>query len=123
MGCSCSIDNDDGESVEVSTQSNPRARKDCQCSECYRVIVKGEKYWYTRYLFEGDWGTHRVCSDCKSVAKAMFCGGVSMGIMWEEIGYAFQENPELPNAECMMAMTKVGRDKVCDLLEKVWDGR
>ena len=46
------------------TITNPRARKQHRCCECYGIIEPGEKY----HVFKGVWDvpmTFKTCSDCE----------------------------------------------------------
>ena len=120
MGCSCSIDQDYADPVELLVQTNPVAHKVHICDECEEEIPKGQKYSRHKYLFDGRFEVHKTCKNCLSVRGALFCSWI-YGTLWESVEEEFQESDELPNAECMMELTKPARDKFCDLLEGIGD--
>jgi hypothetical protein len=120
MSCSCVIDvSHDGSSEDIASSETPVARKEHKCCECHRVIQKGEKYERYASLCEGSWDTYKTCWDCFSVRNALFCNWY-FGRVWEEIWENFAYNSELPSADCMMQMTKAGRDRYCDMLQEYW---
>ena len=51
---------------EVSTRTEPRARKDYVCVECEGRIAKGEKHecFTGLWPFEDGFQTYRTCMDC-----------------------------------------------------------
>lgn len=64
----CYIDLSDGYS-ELLRNSQPTARKEHRCSECGRIISKGEKYTFEVTLFEKEIRQYKVCSHCGLVRK------------------------------------------------------
>ena len=66
-----------------------RARKPKRCSECYRLILKGESYEHiSGYWRDGGWNTYRWCRHCSAAEKVMkatidgFC--ICFSALWEE---------------------------------------
>ncbi|MFW2369106.1 MAG: hypothetical protein ACN4GW_22035 [Desulforhopalus sp.] len=118
MSCSCEIDVGHDCGPEVSTVTHPKARKSHNCCECHRVITKGETYELVKALSEGLWDTFKTCADCASVRDALFCQWYYEQ-MWDDVSETYAGG-EPPSSDCMMQMTKVGRDRVCDIIESGW---
>lgn len=57
--CGC-----DGVPATVSTSSFVRPRKSYPCDECGCAIRVGEVHEFTSGLWDGEWSSFRVCSDC-----------------------------------------------------------
>lgn len=72
----CMIDDSDGP-VEILAQQWRTARKQHKCDECYRVIEAGERYYSTRYVYDGVITNHKCCAHCDVVRQwlADECGG------------------------------------------------
>jgi len=92
----CAIDDCD-ERVNVVQTADRIARKEHRCSECYRQIVKGEKYHYEFGTLEGDAVTYRTCPHCMVAREWLHknCGGwIYQGVI-EEICEHADEYPDL----------------------------
>ena len=119
MSCSCSISSGDSCNASVSSEKHPKARIEHTCSECYRKIQKGEIYESYRAIYDGSWYTTKTCIDCESVRNALLCNW-ECETVWESIFEHYSGSNNLPSAECMMTMTKAGRDRLCDIIEDGW---
>jgi hypothetical protein len=55
-------------SVQVFSETQPVARKQHQCEQCLRPILKGERYNYYRGLFEGTFFVSHDHLDCRAAS-------------------------------------------------------
>ena len=78
MDCSCAIDMDSYDEVIVRKQEIRKARKIHICNECRRKIIK-EEYEYQTFIFEGEYDTHKTCTDCISIRDVFFSCGYYYG--------------------------------------------
>lgn len=96
-GAWCACDYDDGEPVEISRSSDPRARKLYTCDDCGGPITPGEVYHRHDYLTrEYGWGTYLNCTGCDEIV-AFFkatCGCVSWGMFAETLGDCIREETD-----------------------------
>jgi hypothetical protein len=121
MSCTCSIESwECDQSWEYVSLRIYEAKKEHQCGECARKIKPGEKYEYVHGKFDQYLQTHKTCCDCLSIRDQLFCTWI-YGEIWQDLNETFSNDPEPPSSECMMKMTKRGRDMICDLLEEIWD--
>jgi hypothetical protein len=118
MSCNCQI-NVYNNSCEASGMWDETrvARKEHKCCECNATIKPGQKYEIATCIVDRGWSSYKTCIDCISVRDALFCSWVYTEL-WESVA---RELNSLPSSECMMQMTKRGRDMVCDLLESSWN--
>jgi hypothetical protein len=121
-GCACVYT--DYESMLMIAETFPRARKSHCCCECGRDVEKGEEYERAVGVNDGRIETYKTCLDCVSVRRAFFCDGWGYCAVWQDLWEHLQEvcwYGQAPGAECMGAVTPAARDKVCDLIEKIWE--
>jgi len=59
----CMIDYGDGQ-LQLLKDAMPKARKSHTCSECSRIINKGEKYKYEAGIWEGSLDVFKTCKQC-----------------------------------------------------------
>lgn len=78
---------DDSERVTSINDEHRRARKECKCRECGRVIRVGERYHYEFYIFDGARSSHRTCAHCDVVREWLLreCGGFIYEAVEEDI--------------------------------------
>lgn len=95
----------EGEPAEVFTQVNRRARKQYDCCECGRPIVKGELHQFCNMLCEREWQSYRTCLICAEIRKAFSCDGECIGgVFWEEMNdYGFPEIGK--SGDCLKKLT------------------
>lgn len=55
---------DDGYN-EFQNETSPKARKEHQCYECGKTILKGEKYHRFSGKFDGEMFSFATCDDCE----------------------------------------------------------
>lgn len=72
----------DYEPCDVYDSRQMCARKPHRCGECGRLISPGETYQRIGVLYEGEWSTHVMCSDCVELAESLVdvgcgCWGLS----------------------------------------------
>lgn len=80
----CAVDYD---VADVYHEENRKSRKEHICSECQRIIKKGENYRYTFGVWEKQVSTFRTCSNCLVPQDWLReeCGGFLLGALAEEI--------------------------------------
>lgn len=61
-----------------------KGRKTHKCSECLRVIEKGEHHEYVRGLWEGDFDQFRTCSDCLELRHDLKIECFAHGLLMDE---------------------------------------
>lgn len=72
---------------EVLRSEERRARKEHQCSECYKIISPGERYTSTAVLCDGHVSSYKHCLRCERVADAHCKAEQAMGSTpWWAIG-------------------------------------
>jgi len=123
MECSCDVYPfaiDESEQAEIYTQKTTKARKIHKCTECKREILPGEKYELFKGKWEGDFQTYKTCKDCLSVRGQFFSNGWIFSNLWSDLNESFNDwDYEVPE-DCISALTKAARDKVCDIIEEGW---
>lgn len=60
---------DDLDPVELSTITEPRARKEHRCSECRGAILPGTQYVRIESLMDGAWWTFKTCPFCVAASR------------------------------------------------------
>jgi hypothetical protein len=92
--------------------------------ECNRVIAKGELYEYVFTHFDGDHETYKTCVDCLSVRDSFFCQGWGFGQIWGDLGEHLVDVIWRGNggvsSDCMTPLTVAARERVCDMIERIW---
>ena len=69
----CTCDPSVGETFDLFDESFPIACKEHTCTECNRIIKKGERYQRVRALFEGRWEHYKTCIGCQRLREDI-CG-------------------------------------------------
>lgn len=122
MSCSCVInDYYDGEFVTMLSEATRKARKGHKCSECGRIIQKGESYKYETFAWDGSVSTSKTCADCMSIRKEFFCTynfGELLFELWERI------NEEGCGEEFLTSqvqkLTPAARETLFEMIEQCW---
>lgn len=55
---------EDADRAVIETTEERRARTVHKCTECHRIINRGERYEYSHALHGGRWDTYRTCAHC-----------------------------------------------------------
>lgn len=120
--CSCVYVDTDGCRTEFWRERLiKRARRAHTCGECRRQIREGESYLYVSGVWDGDFGTHKVCSDCRSVIDAFFCNGYVFGQVWDDLReYAREAGGDLPESR-VAGLTPAALARACELVEECWE--
>ena len=124
MSCSCiNIGVDDADDIDIQAVHEKRvARKEYRCCECHRIIKRGETYDNARGKWGGSFSTFRTCSTCESIRSAFFCNGWIFGEVIERLEDHINDVDGNISSECLAGMTKQARDRVCDMIDKYWEG-
>lgn len=79
------IDDWDG-SNEFSRVKIVKAAKEHRCSECDKIIARGEKYERVAGKFDGEMWSEKTCLVCAEIADAFYCEGrMYGGLLWESM--------------------------------------
>jgi len=57
---------------ELTRHSSPKARKDHVCDECYKPILKGDKYERIDGKWEGAMISHKCHMDCAALCNKIY---------------------------------------------------
>ncbi len=103
----CAIDYCDNY-FDLCSTSERKARKPHVCSECYRQIMSGEKYFYTTYLSEGAWEINKCCRHCNVGREWLnkHCGGFLFHGLFEDLSEHFEASYKVDNLEEIFAGVK-----------------
>lgn len=121
MSCGCVYVENDADLMSFYSARTHRARKAHFCVECHGVIQPGELYEYIAARWDGDFTVTKTCGICLDVRAAFFCGNVTHGSMWNDLGYHIETFDGEIAPDCLAELPKVARDKVCDLIERYWE--
>jgi len=123
MNCSCVAVDYDCDWVDLVEKTKPVARKKHRCVECDRDILPGEKYEIQKYVFEGEFETHKTCSECVEIRDMFSCEGYRYGSILND----FED--DLINADCDLSESCIAelslkaREIVCEMIEGCWELR
>ena len=75
-----------------------KARKQHKCAECISPIVKGERYYYVKGLWEGRFDSfkfHKDCHDFRQMITPTYQRNwddyIAFGMLFEAIEYVFED--------------------------------
>lgn len=119
MNCSC-IFIADYEKSEFHNSKIVKARKIHICIECGEKIINDIQYEYTVGLWNEKFYTYKTCLDCLSIRNSFFCDRWGYGVIFEDLWEHLFYNTKV-SSKCMMGLTKTARDKVCDMIEEIWN--
>jgi hypothetical protein len=98
---------------KVSREIKRTARKDHECYECGRTIVKGERYHYATGLGPDSdrWDVFHVCEHCDTAAQwlVVVCGGYLYGGVREELEEHWDEDLTFRSNALHSAICGIGR--------------
>jgi hypothetical protein len=120
MDCSCSIDYTEHDNdPELYDEKIVKSRKDHKCSECRRVIKKGEHYKRIKGLWDGYFSTYKHCADCQSIAKEFF-HSFNFECLLDDLWEFIRDSDGEVSQTCISKLTPGARNKVCSIIEEVW---
>ena len=123
MDCSCIYLDVDGEGVDIPpTKKIREARKEHICGECGGLIWPGEKYEHVRGKWNGAFSTQKTCLICREIREAFFCEGWFFTEILRDLREHIYDAHGKISEDCLSEMTKPARDRVCDMIEKYWEG-
>jgi len=120
--CACVYTECDN-SATILSDKVVMARKDHKCYECRRVIKKGEQYEYVSGLCDGDFFTHKTCTDCASIRGSFFCESWNYGQILEDLRYHLDDLDGQVSSDCVTSLTPRAKEMVLDMIQKIWDER
>jgi hypothetical protein len=120
MECSCTIDVDGDGGPDVYRDKIQTARKQHQCSECCRIIEKGEKYEYVFGVWDSP-SVYKTCEDCLSIRNQFFEEGWLFTQIWENFQDNFNYIGAVVPESCISALTPGSRARVCEWIENGWE--
>ena len=92
MECYCDFDE-----PEVFEEKFRVARKAYKCCECHEPILPGERYLWTKGLWDGDWRVFHTCECCEEDRKQLESAGMcwTYGGLQEEWGQLYDGSPKM----------------------------
>ena len=123
MECACiSVYCDDfDETIDYIRDKEVIASKDFKCVECGCTISKGSKVEVVimGQLKSGMYNHYFTCEDCLSMRVGLFCN-YFIGMIWELLWDELDNSDGEIKFDAIPKMTKVARDKVCDMLDRYY---
>ena len=103
----CMIEDCD-EQYTVYRQQVLKAKKQHKCTECKRVIERGETYRRTAGLYDGEWTIGKVCAHCKTATDWLKanCGGYLDHSVLEDMEQHFEEYSRMDLARVVVGMRR-----------------
>jgi hypothetical protein len=109
---------DDFEHPEFYVAERRKARKEHKCSECGRIIQKGETYEYVSGKWDGNIMHYKTCADCLSIRDAMFCEGWAHSGLYDDLWDYLRESDVLPE-NSLESLTERAQEKVMGMISKI----
>ena len=98
----------------VWNETTRRARKEHVCDECREPIAKGEQHRYITSLYDGHWGTYRMCLLCDEIGDHFSCGrGRIMQTLWNDLEENFFPYMSA-GGPCMHGLSPAAKQKLID---------
>ena len=120
MTCTCILDVDVGEPIEVLRESYPIARKQHVCYECGKTIAIGERYFKEATVFCGKFEVYKTCLECLSIRDNLTCS-FYYGRVLEDVAEEIVDSGGNVDESCIANLTPKARNWVCDIIEKTWE--
>lgn len=122
MNCYHTVDVDVDESRCILIDAlTPKAIKLHSCNECNRIILKGEHYRREILKDGAKLFHHKYCEDCLSIREVFFSSGWYYSNMWEDMTDFIGDADGSISESQLIQLTKLARDKVCDMIEEYWE--
>lgn len=124
MECACTVEVDfdhNEDEFRRGSVTEITALVQHKCNECYSTINVGD--WYFRETLLSSYSgaeVHKTCEHCYSLRQVFFSSGWYYGMLWEQVEEFVHECDGDLSVDCILRLTKVARDKVLDMIEKVW---
>lgn len=97
------------EYAKVFERTYPHARKEHECYECGKKIVKGEKHSRIGMFFDGAWSSWRECLLCEEIGDHFSCGGGRVsGTLWEDLEQNFFPDMAM-GGPCMQGLSPAAK--------------
>jgi hypothetical protein len=119
MECACIDMIHDGDFVDLIYDQKIMAFYPIKCEECHRPVEK-EEYIIGKYEYGEQTNYHRTCLDCMSVRDNLFCG-FQYSMIWNDLKDNIMEYPDGISFANIAKLTKKAREKVCEIIECLWD--
>jgi len=117
----CEIDSYDTSSTDFYNQIEiKKARKEHICSECFVKIHKGDSYIYECGVFDGEFGTNKICKDCQSLRGIFFCT-YTWGGIWEEFEEYIYDNSCQVDYNKIERLTPKAKARAIDIIDECFE--
>jgi len=121
MECSCTVYTEVGDYCELLSSGFVKARKEHKCYECCGTIKVSEEYFKEATVYDRQFTEYKTCEHCYALRQVFFSDGWCYGQLWEAFKGMVRECQGDISVPCILDLTKVGRDKVLDLIEQTWE--
>lgn len=81
--CGVCTGGNDGESMDMLSETTPVCRIPFKCCECRREVPKGERYEKHVGVQYGEFSKYRTCTVCAEIRNTFSCGE---GWFYEQLG-------------------------------------
>lgn len=117
--CSCISPGDgDYDTSYTLTQKSVQARKSHKCSECKKVINRGDTYELFKGVWDGKIETYKTCLDCVSLRDTFFCDWIFTNLWDDFIDYVWEDGISFDN---ISKLTLGAKEHVYKIIENYWD--
>lgn len=108
------------EEAELLNRKKVKAKRIHTCCECEEPIYPERRYWIEVTKFDGTIALFKTCLTCMDVRDHLFYDFYYESL-WEAFkDFVYNYPNEIPWAK-IGRLTRISRDKVCDIIEKIWD--
>lgn len=119
MECACTVGIDVDERCTLLKNGWVKARIEHKCTECARIIPKGEEYFKEVSIFDTELDTYKTCEDCYSLRQVFFSNGWYYEQILEDLEEMIWECDGDVSVSCINMLTKPAKDWVLDIIDEV----
>jgi hypothetical protein len=96
------------------------AKVEHECSECGRIILRGEQYLFENGNWDGHFRKFNTCEDCRSVRASFFGAGFFYGCIWSDLEDHLNQCAGEVGEIHLTCLTPAARERVCNFIESFW---